>query len=69
MYYLTDTGDIGLAPKITMRGDIICIFEDSDIPLLVRPFFHAGDDNETYELVGKPYIHGLLRNNRRTLVT
>ncbi len=54
----TNEGYIGLAPLGTQTGDIICIVLGCKFPVVLRPSLEA--ENQTWELVGHCYIHGLM---------
>ena len=43
-------GSVGLVPKATQHGDIICLLADADIPFILR------SDLEHYRLIGDGYI-------------
>ncbi|KAL8838538.1 MAG: hypothetical protein Q9170_002118 [Blastenia crenularia] len=49
-------GRLGLAPKSTRVGDIVCLFHGGDVPFILRPF-----DSGRYGFVGEAYIHGVMQ--------
>ncbi|CZR69946.1 uncharacterized protein PAC_19847 [Phialocephala subalpina] len=50
----TRKGYVGFAPKLSQRGDIICVLQGCNIPVVLRPC------GEIYNLVGECYIHGIM---------
>jgi hypothetical protein len=54
VFALSNNGLIGLVPQKTQIGDSICIFERSELPLVLRP-------RETKnEFIGQCYVHGIM---------
>ena len=51
----TREGYIGLAPKTTKVGDIVCVLLGSSTPMVLR----ATEDGH-YKVVGQCYVHGLM---------
>ena len=48
-------GYIGLAPKTTKAGYVVCMLLGSDAPLAFRP-----TESGKYKLVGRYYVYGLM---------
>ena len=46
---------LGLFPQDSLPGDIVCIFDNSDVPFVLRPTFDGH-----YLLMGDCYIHGIM---------
>lgn len=53
-FVLTTSGYMGLAPKWTQVGDIICVLPGCCVPMVLRPVEHY------YSLVGECYVLGLM---------
>jgi hypothetical protein len=51
----TQKGYLGLAPRYTRPGDIVCVFMGSAVPFVVRP----REDGRSL-LVGECYVHGVM---------
>ena len=51
----TDQGDMGIAPRQTQTGDILCMVSGCERPLVLR---HANPGG--YFLVGPAYVHGFM---------
>lgn len=54
---LTDSGEVGLSPADTQRGDMIYHVAGGVTPLILRKDFHRGCDH--YKLVGDCYLLGM----------
>lgn len=54
---MTRSGRIGMAPNEARKGDLICIFLGSDVPVLLRP---AKIPKDSAKLIGSCYIHGIM---------
>lgn len=52
----TQTGHLGLAPKMVQEGDEVWILAGSNSPILLR----RTEVSREYDLVGEAYIHGLM---------
>lgn len=59
-YCVTASGDVGIVPRHTAVGDIVCIFLGAAVPFLARPNPIGEDGTQTYSLVSECYIHGLM---------
>jgi hypothetical protein len=59
-YFVSAKGYMGLVPKATQEGDMICIFMGGRTPFVVRP---AG---ENYQLIGACYVHGIMYGEAMT---
>lgn len=56
-YCLTEGGDVGIVPPLTLPGDIVSVVQNARVPFLIRPT----EIKNRYLLVGECYIHGLMR--------
>ena len=54
-FVATDQGDMGIAPRQTQTGDILCMVGGCERPLVLR---HANPGG--YFLVGPAYVHGFM---------
>ncbi|CAM1503541.1 Fc.00g011320.m01.CDS01 [Cosmosporella sp. VM-42] len=52
---LSGNGYVGLGPKETQPGDIICLLFGASVPFVLRP-----SDNGAYFLVGEAYVYGVM---------
>lgn len=52
----TEDSRVGLGPQVTKPGDIVCIFMDAMVPLLLRPIAKS----DSFKLVGETYIQGMM---------
>ena len=52
--FLTDNGDIGLAPLDAALADEICLLFGGDVPYVVRA------DNEGFRFIGECYCYGIM---------
>lgn len=50
---------IGLAPKSTKVGDIVCILLGCTVPVILKQV-QDGRVSDLYELVGESYVHGMM---------
>ena len=55
VFFTTEAGFIGLAPKAARKGDQVHILLGCQSPTLLRP-----EDTSTFSVVGECYIHGLM---------
>ncbi|KAI7782539.1 hypothetical protein LA080_013175 [Diaporthe eres] len=53
---VTEDGHVGLGPQVTEPGDVVCILNDSILPLLLRP----EADGDSFKLVGEAYVQGMM---------
>ena len=54
----TERGYVGLVPRHTQAGDLVCIVYGSPVPFIVR----ESDEREgSHRVVGECYIHGIMR--------
>ncbi|KIM98489.1 hypothetical protein OIDMADRAFT_128054, partial [Oidiodendron maius Zn] len=54
----TEGGYVGLVPRHTQAGDLVCIVYGSPVPFIVR----ESDEREgAHRVVGECYIHGIMR--------
>jgi hypothetical protein len=54
--FLSTRGYVGLAPRHSQVGDMICILLGAHLPFLLR----KREDGKTVELVGEVYVHGIM---------
>ena len=47
---------IGWVPLQARKGDLVCIFQESDLPFVIRPI----DGGESFTVVGSCYLHGIM---------
>jgi hypothetical protein len=66
-YCVTSNGDVGLVPRFTRVGDIICIFAGLYVPFVIRPIASIQGQSQTYALVGESYIHGMMKSEELEL--
>ena len=58
-FFSTRCGKVGLGPKQTKTGDLVCIFYNGHTPYIVRPKpEHRA--SKTYEFIGDTYVDGLM---------
>ena len=50
----TKDGYVGLVPRTTRNGDLVCAFPGALSPIIIRP-----KSTDTHELIGEAYIHGI----------
>lgn len=53
-FFVTAKGCLGIGPKWTKKGDLVCVLLGGAVPYILRP---AGMD---FALVGESYVHGLM---------
>jgi hypothetical protein len=53
-FFLTDKGYMGLGPRGTKKGDVVCVLLGCDMPLIIRQV------GEHYAVVGNTYIYGMM---------
>jgi hypothetical protein len=53
----TSEGRVGIAPKASKQGDIVCILFGSSTPLVIRP---VPDFENCFTLVGECYVEGVM---------
>lgn len=53
---VTEDGHVGLGPQVTELGDLVCIFKDAIMPLILRP----EADGDKFKLVGEAFIQGMM---------
>ncbi|KAF7504440.1 hypothetical protein GJ744_002244 [Endocarpon pusillum] len=52
--FSTQRGFLGLGPQILESGDVVCIFPDTPVPLVLRPV------DDYFLLVGECYVDGIM---------
>lgn len=55
-FIATDDGHVGLGPQVAQWGDVVCILNGADVPLLLRPEADGG----SFRLVGEAYVQGMM---------
>ena len=55
LFFLSDSGWMGLAPAAAMKGDLVCILIGGATPFVLRP---VGES--FYQLIGECYVHGMM---------
>lgn len=58
-FFSTADGYIGLAPKGTRKGDVICVLLGCRFPVVLRPVSTTSSD-QTWQLVGISHVQGLM---------
>ena len=53
-FFTTEKGAIGLGPRSTRPGDLVCILSGGRVPFIVRP------EESVFSLIGESYVHGLM---------
>ncbi|KAH7398122.1 heterokaryon incompatibility protein-domain-containing protein [Cadophora sp. MPI-SDFR-AT-0126] len=53
-FIISAKGYLGMVPGKTERGDVICVFLGSELPVVLRPCIGG------YNLVGECYVHGIM---------
>jgi hypothetical protein len=53
-FMISKRGYVGLAPKKTQLGDLLCILRRGETPFILRQIM------ESYSLVGEVYVHGIM---------
>jgi hypothetical protein len=63
-FCITEKGLMGMVPKHSKIGDVICLIYGAQVPFVLRTSSEekeASDTSETmYQLVGECYIHGMM---------
>ncbi|RFU79323.1 heterokaryon incompatibility [Trichoderma arundinaceum] len=59
-FAITDAGDFAAVPESAREGDVVCIFNGSRVPYVLRP-----SQNGYYTLVGECYVDGMMRGEVR----
>lgn len=55
-FAVTGKGCIGMVPRKARVGDLICILYGSAVPMVLRKM----PSEDTYQLVGETYVHGIM---------
>jgi hypothetical protein len=53
-FFITEQGQIGLAPKEARRGDTICVLFGCSVPVVLR------EKQDIFTFVGECYVDGLM---------
>jgi hypothetical protein len=56
MFNTANLGIVGLAPRGSIMGDAVVIFEGGNVPFIIRP---KGQDN-SWEIIAACYLHGCM---------
>ncbi|KAH8892930.1 HET-domain-containing protein, partial [Thozetella sp. PMI_491] len=62
----TDRGYVGMAPRRTRKGDLICVLYGCSVPVILHKVSQEGD-REAYELVGECYLDGFMSGQAMSL--
>lgn len=55
-FFVTDSGLMGLGPRIMSTGDELCVLFGSQVPFVLRPL----PLKQQYRLCGESYVHGIM---------
>lgn len=56
-FCVTKKGYMGMVPPLCKPTDVVCIIPGAETPYIIR---RSSDDDNTYELVGECYVHGMM---------
>ncbi|CAM1506069.1 Fc.00g057100.m01.CDS01 [Cosmosporella sp. VM-42] len=65
--FSTEDGQIGFAPEVTRKGDVVVIIPGGKTPYLLRktqPQSRDVESTNTYEVLGDAYIHGAMSGEK-----
>ena len=62
LFFVTEKGYLGLAPKGTETGDMVGVLRGGDVPVVVK------EEEGEFVLVGKGYVHGVMRGEVMKMV-
>jgi hypothetical protein len=54
---------VGLCPRQTKAGDLVCILFGCSVPVILRP---ANEEGTSYKLIGECYVHGKMDGEAMT---
>jgi hypothetical protein len=54
-FMISERGYVGLAPKETQPGDLLCVLRGAETPFILRQI-----RDEFCSLVGEVYVHGIM---------
>ncbi|KAL8668080.1 MAG: hypothetical protein Q9202_000058 [Teloschistes flavicans] len=57
-FILTNRRSLGLAPRTTHTGDLICLLHGGDVPFVLR---REDQRKDYYRFVGEAYLHGIMQ--------
>ena len=57
-YFSTEGKRVGLGPRDVSPGDLVCVFEGSPTPYVLR----ATASGTSYTFIGECYVHGLMNS-------
>lgn len=60
---VTDLGDIGLAPRMAQKGDVVCVLFGCSVPVVLRRLGQdgiQGQDGPVFKFVGECYLDGFM---------
>ncbi|KAN0122842.1 Heterokaryon incompatibility protein (HET) domain containing protein [Hyaloscypha variabilis] len=52
--FTTSKGYMGVGPKVSKAGDVVCVLGGGTVPILLRPA------NGHFQVVGESYVHGIM---------
>jgi hypothetical protein len=58
-FFTTRSGRIGLGPKHTEPGNVVCIFYNGYTPFTIRPR-EDSESKKRYVFIGESYVHGIM---------
>lgn len=53
-FCLSEKGRVGLVPSIVRERDLVCLFQDGQVPFILR------ETDGRYKWIGEAYIHGIM---------
>lgn len=53
--FSTDSGYLGLGPRITQTGDCVCLLAGATVPIILRP------TEKGFKLIGESYVFGIMQ--------
>ena len=56
VFFTTEKKSMGLAPKVAIEGDFVCVLYGCSIPLVIR----KRETVDQYQLIGECYAHGIM---------
>ncbi|KAL9582631.1 MAG: hypothetical protein Q9212_003178 [Teloschistes hypoglaucus] len=57
-FILTDGGRLGLAPRMTRTGDLVCLLHGGHVPFVLR---REDKRKGCYRFMGEAYVHGFMK--------
>lgn len=72
VFFVTDDGYMGLGPQglgTAQVGDKICVVQGCHVPFVIRPHTTEPSGEQSYQLVGEAYVHGLMDGEAMTMAS